>query len=510
MEFDAVIIGTGMGGATTGYALAKSGLRVLFIEKGLSRLSGNKMLEGAIAETKFNKSNSKQDILKHAGRVNYMIRDNSRLISNSFTPFIGEGGGGSSAVYGAILERFKTADFVGKDNIGALKLSKWPISYDEMDPYYTLAEKLYHVSVVSEKEIDTLSQANKKLWHQLKLNGLHPYILPAASDNTIGCIDNCQSYLCDKGCKNDSEKICLKPAIEQYSAKLWDGCEVLKIEEQNGHIQKVICLQNKKIIEVTADVFVLAAGALATPNLLFRSSNSKWLNGLANSSGLVGRYLMRHYIDLFAVELPGVPIIGRSQKQIGFNDFYQLPEGKFGTVQSFGLMPPIESVLAELSEISFGGSFLKSLLNLFHPFTASIYKKQFANKLIFASIMEDSPDNNNRIQLENNTLSLRYKIPDCDSKKIKQFRKMVAKAFDPFKVNIMKQSNNNKRIAHACGTCRFGEDPRLSVLNQYNQTHDIANLYITDASFFPTSGGINPSLTIAANALRVAEYITAK
>ena len=71
----------------------------------------------------------------------------------------------------------------------------------------------------------------------------------------------------------------------------------------------------------------------------------------------------------------------------------------------------------------------------------------------------------------------------------------------------MEQANNNQRLAHACGTCRFGDDPNDSVLNRFNKTHDIDNLYVVDASFFPTSGGINPSLTIAANALRIADHL---
>ncbi len=506
MKFDAIIIGTGIGGATTGYALAKAGMRVLFLEKGLSRLSSDNMIQGVFAETEFTHYKSKQEVLKLAGRASGLIHDKSGLISNAFTPFIGEGGGGSSALYGAILERFKVEDFSGENN-----QPKWPVNYDEMEPYYQKAERLYGVSIAVNGQKNKLSKANQKLWHQLEGNGLHPYILPTASNNNAGCIDNCQSYLCRQGCKNDSEKTCLKPAIEQYGASLWDNCEVLKIEEKNGSVERVTCRHNEKIVEVTADILILAAGALASPLLLLQSSNSRWPNGLANSSGLLGRYLMRHYIDLFAIDVADIQVNEESQKQIGFNDLYQLQEGKFGTVQSFGQMPPIEVVMEELSGgVPFGGSLLSALFKMTKPVMAWGYEKHFANKLVFASIMEDRPDYHNRVWSEGNALSLYYKVSDEDRKKIKQFRKMIVKAFEPFSVNVMKQADSNKRIAHACGTCRFGEDPAQAVLNRFNQAHDISNLYVVDASFFPTSAGINPSLTIAANALRVADHISKK
>ncbi len=508
MKYDAIIIGAGIGGATTGYALAKSGMRVLFLEKGLSGLLEHDRIQGVFAETELSTQRSMKTVLKQAGRSIRKIQDNSPLIAKSFVPFIGEGGGGSSALYGAVLERFFEGDFAAQNrqtDRQKPQMSEWPVSYAEMAPYYQKAENLYGVTKRGEKQC---SKANRKVWRQLEANGLHPYVLPTATDNRKQCIDNCQSYLCQYGCKNDSEKVCLKPAIEQFEATLWDDCQVLKIEESNGRINKVICRHGTTLKEATADIFILAAGALATPALLFASSSSQYPNGLANSSGLVGRYLMRHYIDLFAVELSGCSISQESQKQIGFNDFYLTPQGKFGTVQSFGLMPPVEVVIHELAaSVPFANSALLHLLKRLQAVITRIYEKQFADKLIFASIMEDTPVYQNRVQIKNHMLSLTYKISKEDSKKIKYFRKKVKQAFFPLKVSLMKQAGNNKRIAHACGTCRFGEDPSWSVLNRFNQTHDIDNLFITDASFFPTSGGINPSLTIAANALRVSDYL---
>jgi len=91
--------------------------------------------------------------------------------------------------------------------------------------------------------------------------------------------------------------------------------------------------------------------------------------------------------------------------------------------------------------------------------------------------------------------------------RIKSFRRQLSHVFKPLRFTLLKQAENNQRIAHACGTCRMGSDPQTSVINADGRAHGLTNLYIADASFFPSSGGTNPGLTIAANALRVADRI---
>ena len=512
-KIDVIIVGTGMGGATIGHALAKSGLKVLFIEKGLSDATTNAKLTGQFYETYGFKKPAKQRhlIKKQSGREFLAIKDTSSFPSKKFTPFTGAGTGGGSALYGAILERFKAEDFTpGKFYLNTSKSisvpKQWPVTYQEFEPYYQQAEQLYGVKKpdLSDTQLpSSISNANKKVWEQLTNNNYHPYVLPTATENISGCKDNCQSFLCAHQCKNDSAKCALKPAIEKYQAELIDNCEVLEIISQQGKVTELRCQHGDNILNLKADTFILAAGAIASPALLLKSNN------LANSSGLVGKYLMRHYIDLFAIQLQGFKTSEESQKQIGFNDFYTTKQGKFGTVQSFGLMPPIEVVIEELtSSLPFGLN-RPSLwgMNTFSPIINYFYQYYFQNKLIFASIMEDLPNKDNAINIKKGQIEFSYTIHTTEKQRIKELRKQVFKAFSPLPITVLKQANNNQRIAHACGTCRFGDDPANSVLNRFNKTHDIENLYITDASFFPTSGGINPSLTIAANALRVADSI---
>ena len=125
--------------------------------------------------------------------------------------------------------------------------------------------------------------------------------------------------------------------------------------------------------------------------------------------------------------------------------------------------------------------------------------------------MEDLPYSDNRVlpavDGPAGAVHITYRLRDQDRVRIARFRSLMKTALKPLRWRLIKQAENNQRIAHVCGTCRFGNDPKTSVLDQNNRCHDLDNLYVVDSSFFPSSGGTNPSLTIAANALRVADQL---
>ncbi len=515
-KFDVIVVGTGMGGSTAGYTLAKSGLRVLFLEKGKSRFNSDfDFIKGHEAESYYykNKKSQLDDVMRSSGRYSCVIKDNSAFFSKRFRPFIGSGDGGGSAIYGAILQRFSPEDFEltklePVDGGRPLESqTKWPVSYNEMRPYYKEAESLYKVHKYSKSsEPEALSEANKTVWDQLKKNGLNPYMLPVATENLDECYNNCQGFLCAKNCKHDSSKCALKPAIEGLGAQLFDECEVLELKSENKKVTHLLCNHKGKIISLSAETIVLAAGALVTPTLLLKSKN------MANSSGLVGKNLMRHYIDVYQISLKAHKIPSFSQKQIGFNDFYNECGEKLGSVQSFGVHPPFEVILDEL--LSKTPLLLKGVvsfaLRLMLPMLRGVYKNYIDNKLLIVSLLEDAPNINNCVTYKGGEINIKYRIFKKEKQRINKFRKKIKKAFSGLNVTLFKQVSENKRIAHACGTCRFGADPKSSVLDKNNKCHDLDNLYIVDSSFFPTSGGTNPSLTIAANAIRVGEFIAKK
>ena len=533
--WDVIVIGTGMGGATLGYALAKSGKSVLFLEKGRSHYLTSDSLRGGYAECFFPHPDAPslkhRNILKHAGRYFDEITDISTKRPFSFIPFIGSGSGGSSAIYGAALERFFPSDFTPRSNYPNATDStlpeKWPVTYEQMCPYYETAETLYgvHGTIDPYREEGSrgsllspspLSSSAYELHCFFSSKGLHPYHLPLACETNADCL-GCQGFLCRRRCRNDSVQACLEPAIEAHGASLLDECEVVRLEATSSRVSGVHCLYRAESVVLQAEIVVLAAGALETPRLLLRSGSPSWPNGLANASGLVGKNLMRHFVDLWAVYPKEKPSRSRNTKEIAFNDFYQTSTGKFGTVQSFGALPPPFLLAAGMEKDLRAGplSWLAPPLRLARPLIQRVLEHQLSDAVVFASIMEDLPYENNQVMLpregsENSRVAINYRIRPYDQARIKIFRERLRSIFQPYRFIHIKQAENNQRIAHACGTCRFGDDPATSVLNRSNRAHEVDNLYVVDSSFFPSSGGTNPSLTIAANALRVAAQILQK
>jgi choline dehydrogenase-like flavoprotein len=523
IKWDAVIVGTGIGGGTLGFKLAEAGKKVLFVEKGKSHLNNAEYLSGKYAEMFFPKVERPEphhyDILQKAGRWVDIIIDTSNARENPHIPFVGSGTGGSSALYGMVMERFIPDDFEGHTVLQYKKEDPWPISYTDLKPYYEQAERLYRVrgtvDSLRQEEIHTyrnppgLSATNKEMFDFLKSKGFHPYQLPLACEFVPGCL-NCQGFLCSKNCRNDSAKICVAPALQQFGAQLVDRCEVMKIEVQENGTSAVLCRWQGKTIKIQGKIIVLAAGALHTPAILLRSKSEKYPNGLANSSGQVGRNLMRHYIDIYAIAVKHKPGANDYLKQIAFNDLCTSEEGRFGTVQSFGKLPPssiqVATVFRKLKESPL--PFFAYVFMFFKPLVEFLVSRIFSERLILSSIMEDMPDPENRISISQmDEVLMHYKIGAHERKRIEIFRKKIKSALRPYSFLLIKQAGSNGRIAHVCGTCRFGSDPQSSVLNAVNQSHDHQNLFVVDSSFFPTSGGTNPALTIAANALRIADFI---
>jgi choline dehydrogenase-like flavoprotein len=337
--------------------------------------------------------------------------------------------------------------------------------------------------------------------------GLHPYRLPMACDYIPGC-ECCQSYLCARGCKNDSSRVCLHPAIGEHGAALLDECEVVRLEATRNSVTGVVCERRGRRLELRGDIIVLAAGALMTPAILLQSRSEDWPNGLANDSGLVGRNLMRHCLDLFVVKLRTSGGDNR-QKELAFNDFYQFEGQRLGTVQSFGRLPPAAVVAESLEDDLRHGRFpwLANALWLAKPAIKSALRRIADRSVVLAGTVEDLPYPENRVVIDGKQLAVHYRMRAEGETRVAKFRALVRHAFRPHKVQIIRQAENNERLAHACGTCRFGDDPESSVLDRTNLAHGLGNLYVIDSSFFPSSAGTNPSLTIAANALRVADHI---
>ena len=522
--WDAIVIGTGMGGGTLGAALAQAGWRVLFVERGRSSLHcSDDCIRDALPDDRPGVLKLPEreyvELLARGGRSTDLVEDISGQKTPTFTPFIGSGTGGSTALYGMALERLFASDFAPRADhpaaTGANLPEHWPIDYETLRPWYVAAERLYRVhgspdplrpgdADASLVESPPLTPTNGELFAHLQNKGLHPYQLHIGCEHLPDC-QNCQGYLCSRDCKSDSGNRCLRPAIEQHGAGLLTSCTATRLEAEGTTVRRVVCRWGDAEIVLRGRYVILAAGALVTPILLLNSRSAEFPQGLANSSDQVGRNLMRHCIDMLMVQMNAKEPVRGQIKELAFNDFYHLDGQKLGTFQSFGPLPPIAYFLNQGT-----GWWLR----LLRPLLVYFGEQLKAKGLVVTTIMEDLPYAEHRV-LPSATafdglrqrIRLNYRLQPYELDRLATFRKAVENVLKPYKLVQLRGASENRAIAHVCGTCRFGDDPRTSVLDEHCRAHDLDNLYVADASFFPSSGGINPSLTIAANALRVAAHL---
>jgi choline dehydrogenase-like flavoprotein len=507
--WDAVIAGTGMGGATLGLVLAEAGRRVLFIEKGLDlSCIATAALRGGPAEIQAGFPNARQETLSRAGRASAPILD---VVGGlEVVPEVGCGTGGSTSLFGAVLERFFPIDFAPgewhRDAPGSALPEQWPVSYEEMRPWYARAEELYRVRggpdplrAGMNDPLPAAAPAARALAEALRSRGAHPYPLPLACELSGACT-TCQGYLCPSGCKNDADRIALRPALAR-GARLLTPCEVTHLEAGRTRVRAVHCRAWGRPLRLKARVFVLGCGALFTPALLLTSRQPHWEKGLANGSGQVGRNLMRHAIDLWL--LRGAPLLEApgDAKALGFNDLYTCGRLKLGSVQSFGAAPPLEYLRRQPNA---------PLVWRLGPLSRWLWHR-YCRVPLLASILEDLPYPENRVEPgADGRLHLHYRLRASEEMRRRAFRGELRGLLRGLGATLVSGRDAPKALGHVCGTCRFGNDPAASVLDRDNRAHELDNLYVVDASFFPSSAGLNPALTIAANALRVGAVLAAR
>jgi choline dehydrogenase-like flavoprotein len=281
----------------------------------------------------------------------------------------------------------------------------------------------------------------------------------------------------------------------------------VRLEASRTSVTRVICERQGRTLALRARHVVLALGALLTPVLLMNSATAVWPHGLANDSDQVGRNLMRHFSEMFLVRTRNGLRAPGQVKEISFNDFYLPHSGtgreKLGNVQSFGRIPP--------ADVAMNG--LPHFWRAFSPLIRRLWRLT-ATANVLVGIMEDLPYADNRVLPGDSPVGgpsqrirLEYRPQSAERRRMRAFRRCITESLRPYRSIAFRTGADNTWIAHSCGTCRFGTDPARSVLDRHNRAHGLDNLYVVDASFFPSSGGINPGLTIAANALRIAAHL---
>jgi choline dehydrogenase-like flavoprotein len=513
-HYDVIIIGSGAGGGTLAHKLAPSGKKILILERGdyVPREKDNWNPTAVNLEGKYQTKETWHD---EEGKelhphTNYYV-------------------GGNTKFYGAALFRLRKEDFGAIKHHGGVSPA-WPISYDDMEPYYTQAENLYHVhgnagedpteprrsapyghpAVSHEPRIQQLSDDFARL-------GLHPFHTPLGvmlnEDNPRAskCIrcETCDGFPCLVNAKSDAQVCAVDPALKYPNVTLLANAYVERLETNStGREVSNLVITRQSVREaLSADIVVSSCGAINSAALLLRSANTTHPRGLANSSDTVGRHYMGH-VNSVLMALSKCPNPTIFQKTLSVNDFY------FGA-------PGWNYPMGHVSFVGkLDGETLKGGAPALTPgWTLDLMAK---HSLDFWLTSEDLPDPNNRVTLDTDGgIVLSYKPNNEEghkrlTAKLKELMQQQTKCGvhghncheGMFARNLfVGQRIPLAGVAHQVGTVRFGNDPKSSALDANCKAHELDNLYVVDGSFFVSSGAVNPALTIMANALRVGERI---
>ena len=504
-----VIVGAGMGGSAVAYEMARRGIKTLLIDKGPYSPIVDQFtpIDNEIEQAK--------SIPR--GRWPTKLRVDVNGSSSEVAPAMGTGFGGSSQFYAAALQRFRPEDFNSVDINGN---NLWPFSYEDMSPFYKQAEALFEVKGTRDP-LDGLedsqlgappamSERDNLFYQAMKENGLHPFRIHVGCRYIKGC-DECGGTVCVNQCKMHAGNALVEPAVATGHLYCLEFASVVEVNSGVTEVESVEVIDsdgNKLIIR--GNTFVISAGSLSTPALLLSSVNEHWADGLGNNYDQVGRNLMCHVDAYFAVWPPRKASRKGANKTIACRDFYISEGEKLGEIQSTGMEAGYYNILYGLRLMFDQTPFSKiGFLRHFLRIPAAIGQWVLGNASIFAAILEDKPYSNNRVVLDEKAPSgfkIEYEIRDELRERLSKLSALGRNAFNNCRTLLM-TPGIQLNLGHPCGTCKMGKEPSTSVVDSKCKVHGLDNAFVVDGSFMPTSGGTNPSLTIAANGLRVADYI---
>ena len=516
-HYDVIIIGSGPGGGSMAHRLAPTGKRILILERGgyLPREQANWDSKTVFVDGKY----QTKDVWYGAD-------------GKSFHPGLHYYVGGNSKVYGAALIRLRERDFDEVTHSEGASPA-WPLKYADFEPYYTQAEALFHVhgqwkedpnepprsadfpypAVSHEPMIENLSAGFRR-------QGLAPFHLPLGIllDERNGkptptsiCM-RCSAFdgfPCLLNGKADAQVICVDPTIARYpNVTLLTGAyaERLETNPAGTAVTGVHVTRDGVAERYSADLVVVACGALSSALLLLRSGNDKHPGGLANRSGQVGRNYMRHNQSVLMALLKhkNETVF---QKTLGLSDFY------FGS-DDWNYPLGLIQMCATTHGAQISGEEVPAWMTNWLPSTP--FDVMADHALDFWLSSEDLPRPENRIFYDGErvVLDLHENNMEAHTRLRTKLKEIMTEA-GAAPVLLDRKLYFGKGIpiggtAHQAGTLRFGTDPTSSVLDLDCKAHDLDNLYVTDASFFPAIGAVNPTLTIIANALRVADHLKAR
>ena len=513
-HYDVVIIGSGAGGASLAQSLARTDKKVLILER------GDYLPKGP------NNWSSTYVFVDRGYRTTELWYDKQ---GKPFHPNTHYWVGGNTTFYGAALFRLRPGDFEERQHKGGVSPA-WPISYQDLASFYLDAEKRWFVH--GKRGVDPTEPGGERdyfypalrhdptianLETHFKSLGWHPSALPIgvmrddARPPLSRCIrcGTCGGYPCLVSAKADARTIALEPILPKRNITLLANRKVTRLETDavGKTVQRVLVDGPNGPEEYSGDIVVVAAGAVNTAAILLASKNPGHDNGLANGSDQVGRNYMFHTMSAI-VSITPTAFNAPFPKTMCVNDFYwNDPQGGFD--YPMGHIQLLEHMDGHVLE---GQGEEEGIA----PWLVPDFLSEAAAErmLAFLCISEDLPEAHNRVRLEDGRIFLDYTHGNIEGHM--RLAQKLDKALDCFNDGGGSLLRHHFQVAkmlplygtaHMCGTTRFGKDPASSVLDANCKAHELDNLYVTDASFFPSSAAVNPTLTIVANAWRVGAHL---
>ena len=509
-RYDVIIIGSGAGGGTLARQLAPSGKSILILERGdwLKREAQNWDPAAVFEHNRYISADTWYD--RH-GRP--------------FQPQVHYFVGGATKLFGAALYRLRREDFGELRHHDGISPA-WPITYEDLEPFYTRAEDMYHVhgrrgldpteppaSAPYPCEPVSNEPLIQRLFDDLTAAGFHPFPAPSAVmldehnmaySRCIRC-QTCDGFPCLLHAKSDAEVVAVRPALEFPNVQLLRNAKALKLETnaRGSEVTEVVADVAGERDVFRGDIIVVSCGAANSARLLLMSANGAYPNGLANGSDQVGRNYMFHNSQA-VLALSREPNPTMFQKTLAVNDFYFGMDGfdyPMGNIQMIG---------KSLGPMYRGE---KPLETAFLP--VGLLGDVAHHAVDFWLTTEDLPVPENRVTLDGvGNLTLSY-TPNNQVPQQKLYEKLksILGRLGMYQDHLiprhiyMKTAVPIAGCAHQAGTCRFGNDAKSSVLDINCKAHELDNLYVVDTSFFVSIGAVNPSLTAIANAIRVGDHL---
>src|SRR5262245_45915731 len=509
-RFDIIIIGSGAGGGTLARQLAPAGKSILILERGdwLTREAKNWDATAVFVRNRYISPDTWYD-------------RNGRPFQPQVHYFVG----GATKMFGAAMYRLRQQDFGELRHHDGISPA-WPITYEELEPYYTRAEQMYHVHGLRGRDPTEPPASGpypcppvsnepriQRLFEDLTAAGYHPF--PAccgvmmdernmAYSTCIRC-QTCDGFPCLVHAKSDAEVVAVRPALEFPNVTLLRNAKAVKLQTNTAGtaVTEVVAEVGAERETFRGDVVVVSCGAANSAKLLLMSANDKHPKGLGNGSDQVGRNYMFHNSQA-VLAISHEPNPTMFQKTIALNDFY------FGMDGFEYPMGGIQMTGKSLGPMYRGEEPLETAL-----LPVGLLGDLAEHAVDFWLTTEDLPDPENRVTVDGSGKLVLTYAPTNEVPKQQLLAKLesILGKLDLNEGHLFKRFAYMKNeipiagVAHQAGTCRFGTDPGSSVLNIDCRAHELDNLYVVDTSFFVSIGAVNPSLTAIANAIRVGDHL---